>query len=142
MIVITLVRSRELSSSQDVLFQLFLFQLEGCVSVLMASVSAFRSLFASTGSRAARKTPKFIYSARNMLQTRRNRLLDSDSDIRRNGLPSIPSATMTGLRTFIGGGPKPVGLASEFDGIPDIYPLAVKKPETIHTRDTSVGDEV
>jgi len=143
MIVIALVRTTAIpraNVTQDVPFQIFLLQLEGCIGVLMASVSAFRSLFASEGSRGPRKKP--TWSSREKLWYRGKRPRRSDSETRTNGLPSIPSATMTGLHTFINGGPKSTTMRSRFEETPDDWPLAVRKPETIHTRSTSAGEDV
>lgn len=143
MIVIALVRTTAIpraNVTQDVPFEVFLLQLEGCIAVLMASVSAFRSLFASEGSRGPRKKP--TWSSREKLWYRGKRARRSDSETRTNGLPSIPSATMTGLRTFINGGPQSTTTRSHFEEAPDDWPLAVRKPETTHSRGTSAGEEV
>lgn len=144
MIIIGLVRCSlipRVNAVQDVPYESFLLQLEGSIAVLMASVSVFRSLFASESSRAARKKPNMRWTARG-IPWRREKRSPGESVLETNGLPSIPSATMTGLRTFIRGGPKPTSLRSEFDETPEDYPLTVKKPETLHTRDTSAGEEV
>lgn len=143
MIVIAVVRTTAIPRAhvtQDVPFEIFLLQLEGCIAVLMASVSAFRSLFASEGSRGPRKKP--TWSSREKLWYRGKRPPRSDSETRTNGLPSIPSATMTGLRTFINGGPKSTTMGSRFEESSDDWPLAARKPETTHTRSTSAGEDV
>ena len=145
MIVVGLVRSSTLprvNIVQDVPYEIFLLQLEGSIAVLMASVSAFRSLFALGGSRAARKKPNMRWTAREIPWRRGKRSPHSESVLETNGLPSIPSATMTGLRTFIRGGSKPTDLRSEFDDAPDNYPLTVHRLETLHTQNASAGEEV
>lgn len=145
MIVVGLVRSSTLpriNTVQDVPYEIFLLQLEGSIAVLMASVSVFRSLFASESSRAARKKPNMRWTAREIPWRREKRSPHSESALETNGLPYIPSATMTGLRTFIRGGPKPTDLRSEFDETPEDYPLAVQKLEPVHTRNPSAGEEV
>ncbi len=101
---------------------------------------SYRSLFASEGSRGPRKKP--TWSSREKLWYRGKRARRSDSETRTNGLPSIPSATMTGLRTFINGGPQSTTTRSHFEEAPDDWPLAVRKPETTHSRGTSAGEEV
>ena len=142
MIIIALVRISVLpaeQSVQDVPWELFLLQLEASISVLMAAVSAFRSLFASQGSRASRKKESNTRRARQTFWSRKKSSWRSESYIERNGLPSIPSATITGLRTFMGGGPKSHGLHFEFDEGLDSLPLNVMKPEPLHTRQQSAG---
>ena len=145
MIIIALIRTSLIpraTTVQDVPFELFLLQLEGCISVLMAAISAFRSLFASEGSRASRKKQNRVWTAREKIWNRTKRTFGSESSPGDNVLPSIPSATMTGLRTFIGGGAKPAVLSSEFDEESDSFRMAFKKPETLHTRNESAGEEV
>lgn len=143
MIIIGLIRSSTLPRAgviQDVPYELFLLQMEACIAVLMASVSAFRSLFASEGSRAARRKPNVKWSFRDTPWKRGKRSRRSDSDLETNGLPSIPSATITGLRSFVHGGSKPTATSSESDDISTEYPLTVKKPEMLHTRNISKGE--
>ena len=75
--------------------------IEVCVAVSMVSFTAFRSLFVSTGQEAAAKKARPWYSS----QARK--LRGAKGERLRNGghekLPSIPGATMTGMRTFIRG---------------------------------------
>ena len=147
MIIVTLIRATVLPSAsaskfQDVPYELFLLQVEGCVGVFMASVSAFRSLFASQGSHAAPQRLNFGFSARHIPGFRKSRSIDFESSDGTNGLPSIPSATMTGLRSFIRGGSKPETLRSEPAEGPDDWPLTVKKLGDAHRRNMSVGEEV
>jgi hypothetical protein len=143
MVVIGLVRASGITpggaETQDVPYELFLQQLEGCISVLMASVSAFRSLFASESRRVQRSPPRFVMSVNQKLWNRRKN--DNADGKPSNGLPSIPSATMTGLRTFINGGSGST-LKSNFEEIPEEWPLSVKKPPTIHTRTVSTAQEM
>jgi len=142
MVVIGLVRASGITptgdETQDVPHELFLQQLEGCVSVLMASVSAFRSLFASESQRVRRNPPPFVMSVNRKLWNR-HRNVNADGKPS-NGLPSIPSATITGLRTFINGGSGST-LKSNFEEVPEEWPLSVKKPPTIQTRTVSTDQE-
>lgn len=71
------------------------------MAVSMVSFTAFRSLFVSDKSNAIAKKPKPWYSSpiRMFGGTKKEPSADEDS----NGLPSIPSATLTGMRTFIRG---------------------------------------
>ena len=145
MIIIALVRISHLpraTTVQDIPFELFLLQLEGCISVLMAAISAFRSLFASEGSRASRKKHNIVWTARERIWNHRKPTLGFESNTETNGLPSIPSATMTGLRTVMGGDAKPDTLRSEFDEECETFHMALKKPVTLHTRNESAGEEV
>jgi len=141
MVVIGLVRisvAPRPNKTQDVPYAVFLQQLEGCVAIIVASASAFRSLFAAEGSRAAKRTPKFVMSANRKLWNRRKHMLSSESDKTANGLPSIPSATITGLRTFINGGPRQSILISNFEEVLEDWPVSVQKPKALHTREISV----
>ncbi|MCJ1383275.1 hypothetical protein MMC17_006388 [Xylographa soralifera] len=144
MIILTLFRttlSPQVNQAQDVPYELFLFQLEGCIAVFMASVSAYRSLFASHGSRAVRHKPQFLWSSRHQLWNRGKTKLRAGTESRTNGLPSIPSATITGLRSFINGGgsDRPVRLESE-EGFGE-WPLPIQKPEESYSPNTSSGLE-
>ena len=127
---------------QDVPFELFLLLLEGCVAVLMASVSAFHPLFAAEGSRASRKKPNMVWTTHPKFWNRGKRTLGSDFDTVTNGLPSIPSATMTGLHTLINGGARQTTLRSDFGEASDNWPLTLKRPETLHARSASAAEEV
>ena len=139
MIILGLFRISALSRPdvvQDVPCEILLLQLEASIAVLMFSLSAFRSLFASEGSRAARRKPNIGWTAGSSLWKRKKRPFHSDSDLETNGLPSIPSATMTGLRSFIRGSLKPTVLRSESDEIFDDHLLTLTKPETLHVRNS------
>lgn len=143
MIIVALIRTSTLPRSgivQDVPYEFFLQQLEASIAVLMASVSVFRSLFVSEGSRAARRNPNMGWTARENLWKRKRRTLHSDSDLETNGLPFIPSATMTGLRSFIRGRSEPTTLRPESDEISDDHLLALEKPERVHARNPSEGE--
>ena len=138
MIIVGLIRSTTFPKAgvvQDIPYEVFLIQLEASIAVFMASVSAFRSLFAPQGSRAARRKPNIKWSFRG------RRLPRSDSDLETNGLPAIPGATMTGLRSFIRNSSKPTVMNSESDEISDDFLLTeVTKPEMLHTPDLSKGE--
>ncbi|MCJ1295177.1 hypothetical protein MMC34_006739 [Xylographa carneopallida] len=145
MIIVALIRATiapRASQAQDVPYEIFLLQLEDCIAVFMASVSAFRSLFASHGSRAARQKPQFLWSSWHQLWYRAKSRLRAGTASRTNGLPSIPSATMTGLRTFISGGgsDRPVRLESKKAS--GEWLLAVRKPEASYSPNTSSGMDV
>lgn len=89
-------------------WHLFWLQVEGSVAVIMVSLTAFRSVFASQGSENKERKARPWYSS-TVAKLRRHKA----SSVRYNleDLPSIPSATMSGMRTFIrdgelGGGPE------------------------------------
>jgi hypothetical protein len=141
MIIVAIVRVATYST-QDIPFEVFLFQLEACIAVLMASVSAFRSLFASDGSRAVRRKPQFLWSSQHQFWNRAKANKFGDSTSRTNGLLSIPSATMTGLRTFINGGASDKPSRWDSERASDDWPLSVQKPGECHSSYTSSGLEV
>lgn len=67
----------------------------------MVSLTAFRSLFVSTARQAVAKKAKPWYSTQTLrLRANKRGKLGSGGHEK---LPSIPSATMTGMRTFIRG---------------------------------------
>ncbi|KAI9720462.1 MAG: hypothetical protein M1812_002968 [Candelaria pacifica] len=81
-------------------------QLEACVAIAMLSLTAFRSAFV-VSSRARRENhPKEAWYSSVVEAVKRRakvrRIHDREESDR--GLPKIPSATMTGLRSFIRGG--------------------------------------
>ena len=121
MIVIALVRISALVTdipimpgvtirSIDPTWKFFWQQIEACVAVFMVSFTAFRSFFVMETSRYPRASPVKPGSStrrRLLLWNKNKRMSEEDDDEKnsnRDGLPSIPSATITGLRTFIRGG--------------------------------------
>lgn len=79
--------------------------IEACVAVIVISLTAFRSVFVSSQSSHARKEPatKPWYSS-TVAAIKRKRLYNQRDVESIPGLPTIPSATLTGIRTFIQGG--------------------------------------
>ena len=81
--------------------------IEASVAVIMISITAFRSIYASSQrtSRARKQLAnnKPWYSGP-VAAIRRKRALDRKDEEFVVGLPTIPSATLTGMRTFIQGG--------------------------------------
>lgn len=74
--------------------------MEGCLACIMASVIAFRTLFVN----AKEKPYKPLYSIRQHLLKMNKRSKDSngtDMENQDEGLPEIPRATLSGMRTFI-----------------------------------------
>ena len=79
-------------------------QIEACVAVGLVSLTAFRSLFMARGGSNRPSPQRSWYSSTlSRLKRRAKRTYEQDLGLR---LPAIPSASVTGLRTFIRGGPK------------------------------------
>ena len=103
MAIIAIVRVAGIrhSGAIDYTWIFFWQHIEVCVAVSMVSLTAFRSLFVSTGQGAPVKKARPWYSS----QARKLRGAKGENSP--NGghkeLPSIPGATMTGIRTFIRG---------------------------------------
>ena len=77
-------------------------QIEACVAISMMSLTAFRSSFVgSESSRARREAAKRPWYSSAVLRNRAHRRNDEEA---KQGLPTIPSATLTGMRTVIQGG--------------------------------------
>lgn len=74
---------------------------EACIAVTMVSLTAFRSVFISTDSAASPRQAKPWHPLRigRIGGQQRDNVLDANA----GRLPSIPSATLTGMRTFIQG---------------------------------------
>lgn len=75
------------------------------MAVMMISLTAFRSVFVGSQSSGAQRDPanKPWYSS-TVAAIRRKRALDQKDEETTLGLPTVPSATLTGMRTFIQGG--------------------------------------
>lgn len=90
----------------DLTWQLYWQYMEGCVACIMASVAAFRSLFVASSSREAKKNEQRpSYSMRLRLIERIKQSRSKNSWEAMSGdedqLPAIPSATLSGVKTFI-----------------------------------------
>ena len=111
MIVVACVRFSGTHTHQNIVqsWQYFWLEVEACVAVCMVSLSAFRSVFASDERRARSKKVRPWYSSTVARLRERNKLSESSHGL--ENLPSIPSATMSGMRTFI----RSSGLGSETD---------------------------
>ncbi|KAL8749804.1 MAG: hypothetical protein Q9184_006660, partial [Pyrenodesmia sp. 2 TL-2023] len=97
MCVVALVRASGLTLGDfmDETWAVFWQQIEACVAVMLVSITTFRSFFVSTESRVSprKRSPTNGQVSRKpvVYWTKRAGIT----------LPSIPSATLTGLRTFI-----------------------------------------
>lgn len=87
----------------DMTWEIFWQFTEACIAVIMVSLTAFRSLFVAHGS-GARRSPQKLSLRKRVLNSRivreKKRAAGSDSE-ETEGLPEIPCATLTGMRTFI-----------------------------------------
>lgn len=116
MIITAIVKMTGLRSTQgtfDMAWVMFWHYAEACIAILMISLTAFRSLFVSpTLSPPRRNTPP-SWSAKLRLHRARR-----DQDLQWTNLPSIPPATLTGMRTFIG---RTSELPVEVDETPSVH---------------------
>ena len=81
---------------------------EACIAVIMISLTAFRSVFVSSqSSRARREAANKPWYSSIIAAIKRRRAMNQGDEESTKGLPTIPSATLTGMRTFINGGKSP-----------------------------------
>ena len=106
-------------------------QVEGSIAVSMVSVTAFRSVFVSEVSKASRKKAIPWYSSTVAKLRRRNKELEEEHKL--EGLPAIPSATLSGMRTFIRG--SQLGFVSDHVG-------GLDDCELLHSTDRSIHDTI
>lgn len=101
MIAIIKVSGLRIRKSQiDVQWEVFWQDVEATVAVIMVSITAFRSMIGMKTLKAREKRQRSWYSYRRKLLARNFRKVSKDeTDIEQ--LPSIPRATLTGMRTFI-----------------------------------------
>ena len=109
MIVAIVQISGEISANHqiDLQWELFWQQIEASISIIVVSITGFRTLL---GMRAQKKRQQ-SENRWERLQSYRQRLVRRalhrnpvDHDGNANRLPSIPGATLTGMRTLINGG--------------------------------------
>ena len=111
MCVVALIRVSGLQNGEfiDQTWVEFWQQMEACVAVMLVSVTAFRSFFVSSDSK---QSPKKVAQINQQVSRKRPFDWTSTADHR---LPKIPSATLTGLRTFVRGGPREDPIYSTLD---------------------------
>lgn len=107
MIIVTVTRVAGMrqkgSGSVDIVWLAFWQQQECSIAVLMVSVSAFRSLFvASPANPPIQRQQRYSPSEKGRRILRRRADPDLCETNESNGLPQIPSATLTGMATVIG----------------------------------------
>jgi hypothetical protein len=87
----------------DITWEIFWMWTEACVAVIMGSIVALRALLIQGSARKSKEKPRGpSYSMRERILKRIKRSKDSSwEEMGGDGLPQIPSATITGVRTFI-----------------------------------------
>ncbi len=102
MIIITAVRvlGFNMKSTYNVLWGLFWHQAEAAIAIIMVSITAFRSLLGLKAQKAQEKKAKerYWYTHRPKLLAYFNKTTEDKSESAQ--LPSLPGATLTGMRTF------------------------------------------
>ena len=79
--------------------------IEACVAVIVISLTAFHSVYInSQSSRARREQANRPWLSSTVAAITRKKALNRSDRESTPGLPTIPSATLTGMRTFILGG--------------------------------------
>lgn len=105
MVVIAIVRVSNIKgvSVVDLRWELFWQYMEGSIAILMASITAFRTIFLNPNTNIPDQKKKRSYSLLEMIENRRRGKRDIDTETSDNSyhLPEIPRATITGLRTHI-----------------------------------------
>lgn len=105
MVIVAIIRIAGMSLADgtvDIIWLAFWQQQECSIAVLMVSMSAFRSFFVAGA--ASHRSPQRLAHSSPSWKRRvfRNRLFAGEHDLEAtNGLPPIPNATLTGMRTWI-----------------------------------------
>lgn len=104
MICIAFVRAAgfRIGEVEDLTWSLYWIYMEACVACIMASITAIRTVFGSTGSRGPdlpKQRPSYSMRMQIMRKVRRSGWDEVEEDGEK--LPEIPSATLSGMRTFV-----------------------------------------
>ena len=110
------------------IWALFWLQSEASVAVCMVSMTAFQSVFVS-GNRKARARERRPWYSSTVARLRLHR--DAGAKNRLQCLPTIPSATLTGMQTFIHGG----RIGSKFEENDDEFDLLRSNERQTHVTD-------
>lgn len=93
---LTRISAYRLRGVIDLTWQIFWQHVEGSVALMMASVTTFRTAFVAVGAKRNEKKEQIpSYTVRQRLLAKLKKAVDAE------GLPSVPRATLTGVRTFI-----------------------------------------
>ena len=99
------VASLRVRSRVDLVWGNYWAYVEACTACIMASMSTFRTLFVKSGSRVPKKKPRGQYYLTRKLLLRKserfNRYNWEEMNIDHGSMPQIPSATLSGVRTYI-----------------------------------------
>ena len=79
--------------------------MEACVAVIVVSLTAFRSVFVSSRTSRLNKAARPNWYSSTIAAIKRRKASDNTSLSSINDLPAIPSATLTGMRTYIAAEP-------------------------------------
>ena len=101
MIVMVIIRLSNVHEADFQVWANFWLQIEGCTAVLTVSLTAFRTVFVSEPSNAGKGKHSPAYSSRRILWLRRDQSTGEQNKTR--AFATIPSATLTGMRTLIRG---------------------------------------
>ena len=104
MVCIAFVRAAgfRIGKAEDITWDLYWIYMEACIACIMASVTAMRTVFSEGSSR--RSKPR--YDPSNTMKERMMRKIRAKTpwvEVDGHELPNIPSATLTGMRTYIHG---------------------------------------
>ena len=78
----------------------FWLEVEACVAVWMVSICAFRSVFASAERKARSRKVRLWHASAVARLRNADKLSGGTHGL--NDLPTVPSATLSGMRTYIG----------------------------------------
>lgn len=118
-----------ITGSIDSTWNMFWQHMEACVAVTMISLTAFRSVFIASElkGKIRKRNPWHSLRLEKLRAKQDNNGLDAELGV----LPAIPSATLSGIRTFIRGSRKPHNLASEAGSLHSQHPLSQNQEEGI-----------
>lgn len=106
MIIIAIVRGSVFrrNNVNDPVWILFWHQIEGAVAIITVSITAFRSLLGIKALKALerKKLERYWFSQHQKLRAKLFQK-STQGEPKSGQLPSIPGATLTGIRTFING---------------------------------------
>jgi hypothetical protein len=125
MAVVAITRASKIHGPHgiDISWEIFWMYMESAVAVIMGSLTAFRTLFISSTSNQRRRNggreendKGWLTNTFLRMRYRKNSggsgKKGGYGDLEQQGLPQIPGATMTGLRTFIRRNNRTVGLTT------------------------------
>jgi len=107
MVLTAIIRISQVHTKTYDIWATFWQQLEGCVAILMVSLTAFRALFVSSAHRSRQREQrpprsyrKSWYRYKSSRERERRAMERVEVEV------TVPSATLTGMRTFIRGSPR------------------------------------